>query len=107
MTTLREQAAIAAMQGMLAGGVGDWLTNKAKLAVVYADALVEDLARTAPKDESPLRCTAAERELIEAELDYMEEVTPRSANRIFQARKAVQAERRAAKDALPRAGGDQ
>ena len=105
MTTLREQAAIAAMQALIpsAEQCVSPSAMAASWAVCYADALLAELARTTspvrPEPDS-LPCTAAERELIEAALDG-------SWERINNAENAVLDERRAAKDALPRAGGDQ
>lgn len=124
MTTLREQAAIAAMHALLTRhSMVDWGPDLvARLSVQESDALLAELARTAPKDESPLRCTAAERELIEAAIadpngtsarynaawiDVYEERRAASDAHFRVAYEALQAERRAAKDALPRAGGDQ
>lgn len=71
MTTLREQAAIAAIQGLLADGEdrrSSGPLSTAQTAVEYADALVAELASTSPVSPEPTAgaCTAAERELIEA-----------------------------------------
>lgn len=68
MTTLREQAAIAAMTQLLANGANEIVTT-AQIAVCYANNLLAELERTAPTpaaDATRLTCTAAERELIEA-----------------------------------------
>ena len=98
MTTLREQAAIAAMQGLLANA-NESMHAVAANARICADALLADLERTAPKPAAGatrLTCTAAERELIEASL------AP-SLSRCLDALDAIRAERRSA---LPGAGGE-
>lgn len=54
MTTLREQAAIAAMQGLLAHGADGRTSgplSTAMTAVEYADALLAELERTFPQSE--------------------------------------------------------
>lgn len=71
MTTLREQAAIAAMLEMVCKlGPGVYHPEDLAIdAVKCADALLAELARTAPTpaaDATRLTCTAAERDLIEA-----------------------------------------
>mgnify|MGYP001352981702 CR=1 FL=1 len=105
MTTLRDLAAVAAMEGLLCDGADRRTSgplSTAQTAVEYADALLAELARTAPKTEPTAgACTAAERELIEA--DFTNASNPSNANwkRREAARDAVRAERRAAK------GGEQ
>lgn len=105
MSDLRERAAIAAMQGLLAklSSAGEWPHVIACDAVRCADALLAELARTTT---SPVRpeptagaCTAAERELIEAA--YMQETSPTDLawSRYRYAMHSVRAERRAASEA--------
>lgn len=107
MSELRERAAIAAMQGLLAklNDNGERPSVVAYDAVRCADALLAELAKTAPKSEPTAgACTAAERELIEAA--YMQETAPTDLawSRYMAAIHAVRAERRAASEAK---GGEQ
>lgn len=111
MSDLRERAAIAAMVGLIQNkpvkGVREQMQDViASVAVKCADALLAELARTAPVRPEPTAgaCTAAERELIEATLHYCQAQDAASMNRFDCAVSAVYVERR---DASVAKGGVQ
>lgn len=111
MTTLREQAAIAAMQRLISFAQqckepSAMAATAATWAVDYANALLAALEQAAPKppaDATGLTCTAVERELIEAMVRW--DGTGWGANgferreNVYIAHEKVLAERRAGKEA--------
>jgi len=106
VTTLREQAAIAAMQEVLLNDKEHLLTHEdiAQLAVRQADALLAELARTAPKDApaTPPQAWVTTCTMCDG-TGYFDqgEVSGRCSTC------KGTGERHAAREALPRAGGDQ
>lgn len=76
MSDQRFEAAVAAMQGVIAADVGDALPFEgiAKRAVLSADALLAELSRTAPQPDQAAPQGSAPDALLMARLEAAEKV---------------------------------